>query len=151
MCQHQGDCISSESSIPPYDLSKLIPSAEDKLNLFSGLKQFLHKYEDFRALLCLCVLGIKFLADIICISMAAIRTSPGAALAMFSQLYLFNRATYLKIMQRYHNLHRPTGPATSPIELTPLNPPGYPCLPISSVYPPMTHNFQPPTLPHLTR
>ena len=81
------------------------------------------------ALICLLVLGFKFFADIICILLAAAMAGPGSAIAMFSQLYLFNRATYLKIMRR-HQQNRPSAPANAPTELMPLNPPAiYPQIP----------------------
>lgn len=121
-CTHDGSCSNTQSDIVPYDLSKLVPAVEQKLNLFSGLNRFLHKYGDLMALICLLVLSFKFFTDIICILLAAARAGPGAALAMFSQLYLFNRATYLKIMRR-HQQNRPSAPTAVPTELMPLNPP----------------------------
>ena len=128
-CTHDGSCSNTQSDIIPYDLTKLIPAVEQKLNLFSGLNKFLHRYGDLMALICLLVLGFKFFADIICILLAAARAGPGAAIAMFSQLYLFNRATYLKIMRRHHQ-NRPSAPANAPTELMPLNPPAmYPQIP----------------------
>ena len=128
-CTHEGSCSHTQSDIVPYDLTKLIPAVEKKLNLFSGLNKFLHRYGDLMALICLLVLSFKFLADVVCILLAAARAGPGAAIAMFSQLYLFNRATYLKIMRR-HNQSRPSAPANAQIELMPLNPPAiYPQVP----------------------
>ena len=120
-CTHDGTCPTSNTDMVPYDLTNLIPAIEQKVNLWSGLTKFLHRWGDFMAFLCLGILSTKFLTDMVCVVLAAARGGPGAALAMLSQLYLFNRRTYLKIIRRYHQTHRPSTPANhNPPEFIPL-------------------------------
>lgn len=129
VCQHEGRCPVGHAHIDAYDLGKLVPEVATKLTLFAGLTQFLHTYGDLMALICLVILTIKFASDILCITLAAIRAGPGAAAAMFGQIYLVNRATYQKLMRRYQATRNPPT-ATAPMELAPLNPAGiYPRVP----------------------
>jgi hypothetical protein len=101
LCVGTGNCEQQQTAgLPIYTLDNLIPDLEKKLNIWGRLKDFLHEWGDLMALLCLVILGIKFLADLVCIVLTMLRVGPGAALALIGHLYLYNRKTYRKIMKR---------------------------------------------------
>ena len=113
-CTQDGTCSGSDN-ITPYDLNKLIPDLERKLNIWKQFTQFLHTNGDFMAFLCLAILGLKFLVDLIMISLTLMRAGPAAALAMCAQLYLYNKHTYHKIMRRHQQMRKPSAPEEMPL------------------------------------
>jgi hypothetical protein len=110
-CVDDGSCSTQNQveGITPYDLSKLIPEIESKLNLWGRLKEWLHVYGDFLALLCLIIIGFKLVSDIIMIALTMMKAGPAAAAALICSLYLYNRQTYRRLMRKHEEMRRGEG------------------------------------------
>jgi hypothetical protein len=104
-CVNTGSCSNGEQ-ITPYDLNNLIPELEKKFNIWKKFTAFLHEYGDLMAFLCLFILGFKFLIDLLMISLTLMKAGPAAAMAMCTQLYMYNRDTYKRIMQRHQKMNQ---------------------------------------------
>lgn len=111
-CVPDGGCATSDD-IVPYDLNNLIPEIEKKFNIWKTFTEFLHEYGDIAAFLCLFILTFKFLVDVLMISLTLMRAGPAAAIAMFAQLYLYNRETYRRIMRKHQQSRMLTAESVS--------------------------------------
>lgn len=101
-CLHDGSCSTTENSdIKRYDLDTLIPNLQNELNIINRFKNFLKTWGDLMAFVCLVIIGIKFLTDLVLITVTTLRAGPAAAAALVASLYLYNRATYQRIMRRH--------------------------------------------------
>jgi len=61
------------------------------------------------AFTCLVIIGIKFVSDLVLISVTVFRAGPAAAAALIASLYLYNQSTYQRIMRK-HNKKRNRDP-----------------------------------------
>ena len=101
-CLQEGRCpTAEESDIQAYDLNHLIPTLENELDLISKFKNFLKMWGDLMAFICLVILGIKFMSDLVLISITTLRAGPAAAAALIASLYLYNRSTYQRIIKKH--------------------------------------------------
>ncbi len=122
-CVESGTCDTGPSDeITPYSLNTLIPSIEGKLDLYHRFKEFLHMYGDFMAFLCLLIMTVKFLSDIVMVTITALQAGPGAAAAFLVQIYCYNQQTYRRIMRRHEQKKESTG-AEDTIPLQSVNKP----------------------------
>ena len=116
------------SRLPMYTLNNLIPDLERRLDMWTKLKNWLNTYGDLMALLCLIILGIKFLTDLICVALTFLRVGPGAAIALIAHLYLYNKNAYQKLMRKKQAETReerrspaPTAESTALLPTTPTS------------------------------
>ena len=106
-CLQDGRCPTAENSdIQPYDMDHLIPNLERGIDLWSRFRAFLKENGDNMAFACLFILSIKFLSDLVLISVTVMRAGPAAAAALIASLYLYNQRTYQRILQRHQNINR---------------------------------------------
>ena len=119
-CLQEGRCpTAEESDIQTYDLNHLIPTLENELDLISKFKNFLKMWGDLMAFICLVILGIKFMSDLVLISITTLRAGPAAAAALIASLYLYNRSTYQRIIKKHK---RKTHDVEDQQEQVPLQP-----------------------------
>ena len=101
LCNGDGNCNQvTTNNLPMYTLDNLIPDLERRLDMWTQLKNWLHTYGDLMALLCLIIMGIKFLTDLICIVLTFLHVGPGAAIALIAHLYLYNKNAYQKLKHK---------------------------------------------------
>ena len=106
----EGLCPTAEDSdIQAYDLNHLIPTLQNELDLLGKFQNFLKVWGDFMAFTCLVIIGIKFVSDLVLISVTVFRAGPAAAAALIASLYLYNQSTYQRIMRK-HNKKRNRDP-----------------------------------------
>ena len=106
-CLQDGRCPTAENSdIQPYDIDHLIPNLERGIDLWSRFRAFLKENGDNMAFACLFILSIKFLSDLVLISVTVMRAGPAAAAALIASLYLYNQRTYQRILQRHQQRHQ---------------------------------------------
>ena len=109
-CVQEGLCPTAEDSdIQAYDLNHLIPTLQNELDLLAKFQNFLKVWGAFMAFTCLVIIGIKFVSDLVLISVTVFRAGPAAAAALIASLYLYNRSTYQRIMRK-HNKKRNRDP-----------------------------------------